>query len=433
MLLDRVVALARERASRTLSILPEQGPYAITESVDFRGRATEGIASVLEVRIVGLGLIGLQASEPAVSCFLGIRIRLVRTSDGKSLYESTVGYVGVAQPLDEWVAHDAARFSEEVQAAVGWAAERIVDQVFLRQSQPEDTLRVRVRPTTLRDLEGRLFGEGGFLLGSRRFDAEFEEVTLRAEEGRRLRALLPQIARAPRDSRFTLEGTIDGVPFTIEMEKDEKTRISADFEGLEFVHPDEARGFVESFGPARPGVEVTLDGYAGGRRIHVTLRRGGVTLADRGAGLPGRRIERIEPDEALKVRILPATLEDIREKLLGERGLVTRGQRFEAEFEDVAVTVEDIKLFGELFRGALRARPRSELKLEGALEGVPFKAELLVDREGHSRLGFEGFVFASEHDVDEFLDRFDGVDGLRELTVTGSVAGRGIRRSQVWR
>jgi hypothetical protein len=277
-----------------------------------------------------------------------------------------------------------------------------------------------------------LFGESGLLQGSRRFDAEFEGVTLQAEEGRRLRALLPEVARAPRGSEFTLAGMIDGVPFTIEMEKDAKTRVSADLEGLVFAHPSEAQAFVESFGPPRPGAEVTLDGYAGGRRIRVTLRREGVAVADRGPGAPPRRAERIEPDDALEMHVLPATLEDIRAKLLGEQGLVTRGQRFEAEFEEVALVVDDIESLIDLFRSALRARPRSELELDGTLEGLPFTATLAVDREGRSRLGFEGFLFATEAAVDQFVARFKDAEGLRELTVTGSVAGHKLHRTHRW-
>lgn len=33
------------------------------------------------------------------------------------------------------------------------------------------------------------------------------------------------------------------------------------------------------------------------------------------------RPEKVKPDDALEVRVLPATLGDVREKLLGEQGL----------------------------------------------------------------------------------------------------------------
>ena len=86
------------------------------------------------------------------------------------------------------------------------------------------------------------------------------------------------------------------------------------------------------------------------------------------------------PDDALEIRVLPATLEDVRAKLLGERGLVTRGERFDAEFEALA---------------------------------------LAVDRESHAHMELEAFVFASEQDVGRFLARFESADGQRELSVTG--------------
>jgi hypothetical protein len=138
----------------------------------------------------------------------------------------------------------------------------------------------------------------------------------------------------------------------------------------------------------------------------------------------------VKPDDALDVLVLPATLEDVREKLLDERGLVTRGQRFEAEFEALVLVEADVEQLVALLRASLRAHPRSELKLEGMLEHRPFRVELDTDREGLARLALEGFVFASDREVDQFLARFEGAEGLRQLIVAGSVAGQKLRRTQ---
>jgi len=158
---------------------------------------------------------------------------------------------------------------------------------------------------------------------------------------------------------------------------------------------------------------------------------GGVAVVDRGAGVPARRTDTVKPDDALKVRVLPATLALAREKLLGKQGLVTRGQRFEAEFEALLLAVEDVDPLVDLLRAALPARPRSELQLDGTLGGRPFKAKLTVDREGRGRLGLEGFTFASGQDVDQFIARFAGAEGLRELTLVGTMAGQHLRHT--WR
>jgi hypothetical protein len=138
----------------------------------------------------------------------------------------------------------------------------------------------------------------------------------------------------------------------------------------------------------------------------------------------------VKPDDALEVHVLPATLEHARETLFGKHGLVTRRQRFEAQFEAVALAVEDVEPLVDLLRAAPRARPRSELELEGPLQGLPFKATLAVDREGRGRVERVGFVFASEPDVDLFVGRFEGADGLRELTIKGSVVGRQLYRTR---
>jgi hypothetical protein len=92
--------------------------------------------------------------------------------------------------------------------------------------------------------------------------------------------------------------------------------------------------------------------------------------------------------------------------------------------------VEDVQPLVDLLRAALRARPRSELELDGTLEGRPFTVKLAIDHEGRARLELEGFVFASAREVDQFLARFEGAEGLRELIVTGSVAGQHLRRTQ---
>ena len=285
-------------------------------------------------------------------------------------------------------------------------------------------------------METRLIGEEkGLFVHWRRFDAEFEGLILQGEEGTRLRALLPGMADAARDSELSLEGTLDGAPFTIEMERDEKGRLSGSVEGMVFAGTSEARAFVEvvRVRGIRPGSalgRLTLDGYADGRRIRVALESGRVTLIDRGAGTPTRRAVTIGPHDALEVRVLPATLEDVSAKLLGEAGLVPRGQRFEAKFEALTLNGGDVEPLVNLLRAALRARPRSELELNGTLEYKPFTAKLDLDREGRGRLRLEGFVFASEAEVHQFLARFEGAEGLAGLTLAGSVAGETLRRTQ---
>lgn len=186
---------------------------------------------------------------------------------------------------------------------------------------------------------------------------------------------------------------------------------------------------MESFAEAGAPVRLRLDGYASGRRLRVTLGPEGLVVTDRGAGVPKRRVDKMEPDDALEVRVLPASPEDVRERLVGERGLVMRGQRFEAEFEDLALAVEDAGPLVDLIRAAMGARPRSKLEIDGTLEALPFKAKLAKDRGGSVRLGLEGFLFASEQDVDQFIARFASAEGLRELTLVGTVAGQKLRRT----
>jgi len=292
---------------------------------------------------------------------------------------------------------------------------------------------VQISPATLADVEALVAGDAGAVQGTQHFDAEFDGMALRAEDAWRLRTLTRDAMDAPWGSGLMCNGTIDGVPFKLKMEKHKAGRVGVTLEGFVFDGESEARAFVAPFVGAEGLRKLELEGFAGGRAIGITINPGGgagdLVLVDRGAAIPVRLPDMVTLDDALKVHVSPATLAAARTMILGEPGLVPRGQRFQAEFEDFALTVDDVEPLADLLRAALRAHPRSKLELDGTFADGRFNATLTVDRRGHGRLELAGFVFASAPDLDRFLARIEGADGLNELTFTGTVAGQKYRHS----
>jgi hypothetical protein len=330
---DRVVAIGRVRAARPVSALTESGPTSPADGVAYRSLAPAGIATVLELRIEGFGLTGDTGLRPPLWCFLTVRTRLVRTSDGKQIYEGTTIYTGLPRPVDEWLADAGAPFRDEIGFAVDWLA----DQIFLRVDPVDSTREVRVKPATHSDVERYLVGDQGVVGGLQRFDATFEGLMLAEADKHALWALVRETLRAAAwGSELTVRGAVDGVPFTIELERDRKGRRSLRMDGLVFVAAGEASDLARSFVSVTTPLELSIDGYAAGRRIRVTHGPGGVAVTDRGPGAPTRPVQEAASNKALEVRVRPATLEH-GSRLFGPTGPGSRGQRFDAKLEDMAL------------------------------------------------------------------------------------------------
>lgn len=425
--------------------------HAVKAGTDLEGLKRElGPAVVLDFRTLSWGLRAHPDDREAYVVDLSVQSRLIRLADSSVIW-SGVCYAPWGDgrrptpTLAQLTAEGGTLLRRRLDDTATNCADDLLAQLFgqTRGSKPRmdlwtevkkgPSLDVRVKPATLADVEAMLFGAAGVVAKHQRFDGEFEGMALRAEEAWRLRTLMRDAMDAPWGSDLECSGTIDGAPFKLEMEKHKAGRVRVSFEGLVFDDEPQAREFVAPFVGVEGLRKLELEGFAAARRIRITIGPGGgpegLVVTDRGAGLPAPRSETVKPDDPLKVRVLPATLPIVREKLLGEQGLVTREQRFDAEFEALALAAKDVEPLVALLRAALRARPRSELELDGTLEGRPFKTKLAVDRQGHGRLELEGFVFASLPEVDRFLARFERTDGLRELTLTGEVAGQKLRRN----
>jgi len=128
---DRVTTTARAETRRDLVVLPERGPASAEAEARYAGLASEGIGTVLELRVDDVHLDGW-GINPKLWLRLSTRTRLVRTTDEAEIYASSLSYVGGEhRTLEDWIAGDGEALRRELEQAYASLAEKIVDEIFL--------------------------------------------------------------------------------------------------------------------------------------------------------------------------------------------------------------------------------------------------------------------------------------------------------------
>ncbi len=135
-MLDRVVRAAQNQARQHLVVLPDKGPESPEEKIDYRSLAAKGIDTVVEVAITSFGLAGPWDVNPLLNFALDSRVRVVRTSDGGELYETSFKYRGGEHTFFEWAAANGQPLCEELDRAYQALAEKIVEELFLLYRSP---------------------------------------------------------------------------------------------------------------------------------------------------------------------------------------------------------------------------------------------------------------------------------------------------------
>lgn len=102
-----------------------------TLSSDQRHAAGLGIDTVLEVGVQTVGMVVGHGRNPPLTLFITVRARLVRESDGRVLYDHTVGSLGPSLAMSEWGALDRDAVQVELDRAYRNVAERVVEEAFL--------------------------------------------------------------------------------------------------------------------------------------------------------------------------------------------------------------------------------------------------------------------------------------------------------------
>jgi hypothetical protein len=97
---------------------------------------------------------------------------------------------------------------------------------------------------------------------------------------------------------------------------------------------------------------------------------------------------------------------------------------FEARFKQLSLTEDDVPHLRDLVKQAVAAAPGSELKCTGEAAGTKFEVAMRKDKAGRAVVRFQGFTFASEQQMEEFLAPFTQAESVR---FEGRVTGRQVK------
>ena len=137
-LCSRVEQVAQSRTLDHFVVVADQGPTAPEEKNSYGSLAEKGIDTVLEIAIPRIALAGDWDINPSLQFQMNSHIRLIRTTDGKELYDSSSEYKGISLSFSNWADNDAKPFFKELEKAYQFLAERIVWEVFILIPSTED-------------------------------------------------------------------------------------------------------------------------------------------------------------------------------------------------------------------------------------------------------------------------------------------------------
>ncbi len=128
---EHVVQLAQTKRRDPVRVLEDAGPLSREEQATYGAAARHGIDSILEISVLTIGLTGAWDANPPLALMLGGRARLVRVRDGTEIHVTPMEYRSGFRTFTEWAANDAQAFREELDRALQYLAERVVEQTLV--------------------------------------------------------------------------------------------------------------------------------------------------------------------------------------------------------------------------------------------------------------------------------------------------------------
>jgi hypothetical protein len=130
-----ILETARREAGRELRPL-ELDPDAAEEPATYARLAGTGVETVLEARVLGISTsspVGAFTANGEVVVGMSLRTRLIRVVDGCVLHQQDLVVADPLKqhPLAAWTADSGAPLKRQLQSACDYAAERIVEDLFL--------------------------------------------------------------------------------------------------------------------------------------------------------------------------------------------------------------------------------------------------------------------------------------------------------------
>ena len=137
---DEFLDIAQERTSFPFVRLAAVGPISLEERVNYRSFSGEGMDSILEIVVTDINLNGLEPRadfsldhmDPLLWISIGVRVRLVRTTDNAETYIQSfqTRCPGPTLKFMEWAANDAQLLRKEVIGCLSSVRQRILRDLF---------------------------------------------------------------------------------------------------------------------------------------------------------------------------------------------------------------------------------------------------------------------------------------------------------------
>lgn len=129
---DCILLTATEKTNYTFVNLDERGPNSPDEEVDYSPVAEEGVATVLEISVLDVGLFSNSKIHPNLMFFMSVQTRLIRTVDGEEVYAATAPYYGEMHEYSLWAADNAKLFRAAFRTGSKKLSGEVVELLFMR-------------------------------------------------------------------------------------------------------------------------------------------------------------------------------------------------------------------------------------------------------------------------------------------------------------
>lgn len=134
---DLVFATAREMTLHPLVLIEDMGPTTLDEKVDYHPLKERGINTVLELKVLRVGLWGEKGINPPLGFFMTVNARYIRVEDGKDLYDHTFRFEGVSRKFADWAENSGEPFRKELERCYQTLATEIVEKLSLPSEETE--------------------------------------------------------------------------------------------------------------------------------------------------------------------------------------------------------------------------------------------------------------------------------------------------------
>ena len=131
-LIDEVLKMGNERTNLRFAISSGTGPRDSNEVVRYDKIDTQGIDTILELRIEKAGLRGLYSFNPPSNAFIEVFAQLIRAHDNEVMVSETFFCASEKErTYTEWSQNEGRLFVDEFISCIPELAEKIVDDFFL--------------------------------------------------------------------------------------------------------------------------------------------------------------------------------------------------------------------------------------------------------------------------------------------------------------